>query len=442
MAGGAREALDAVFRQESGLVIAALIAEFRNFDLAEEAFQDAVASAMEAWPSRGLPRNCGAWLTTVAKRRAIDRIRRGQTHADKLDEAAVMADEEDARGAPRDELSAVPDHRLELIFTCCHPALAQTSQVALTLRTLGGLTTEEIARAFLTSERTLAQRLVRAKRKIRDAGIPYEIPGRADRSERLDSVTHVVYLIFNEGYSAGPRGSAARNQLRVEAIRLARVLAYLLGGEAEVLGLLALPLLQDSRNDARIGEDGALVPLDEQDRTLWNRAAVDEGLGLVRKFSELARPGPLQTEAAIAAVHAESLYSRRTDWQALVTLYAALEQMKPTPVVRANLAAAVGMVEGPRAGLALLDEAGLADALQDYQPYHAARADLLRRAGDTDAARDAYGQALALSADSAERKFLEARRAGLRLLQRRGGEGPGPLAPNKEDADDSDNRDA
>jgi RNA polymerase sigma-70 factor (ECF subfamily) len=408
------EALEAIVRGEAGLVLASLIASFGDFDLAEDALQDAVAAALERWPRDGVPGRPAAWLTVAARRRALDRLRHRAVRADKADALRASEALRRAEAATREADESVPDERLRLLFTCCHPALAREAQVALTLRTLGGLSTEAVARAFLLPVATLAKRLERAKRKIRDAKIPYRVPPEAEWPERLGAVLAVLYLIFNEGYSAGDAEPAARRALCAEAIRLARVLAALLPGEGEPHALLALMLLHDARREARLAPDGALVPLDEQERGRWRRDELVEGLAALRAAAACRGRGAYQVQAAIAAAHALAKSGAETPWPTIAALYAELESLTPSPVVRVNRAVAEGRARGPEAGLALL--AALADAdaarLAEYPPYHAARADLLRRAGLGAEAAVAYRAALRLCRSEPERRFLAERLAG------------------------------
>jgi RNA polymerase sigma-70 factor (ECF subfamily) len=407
------DAVDRVFREESGRVIAGLIRATNDFDLAEESVQDAFVTAIEHWPRDGIPPNPGAWIAMTARRKAIDRIRRSKRLEQKVEALAHLnaAESGDSFPAPDEQpdTPAVEDDRLRLIFTCCHPALAADAQVALTLRLLGGLRTPEIARAFLVPEATLAQRLVRAKKKIRDAGIPYIVPEAEALGARLDSVLHVLYLIFNEGYSATAGAVVVRRELTSEAIRLVRVLASLMPSEPEVLGLLALLLLQDSRRDARQTDDGELVLLRDQDRARWDRARIDEGLAVLERASFLGPPGPYQLQAAIAAVHARAVAAGDTDWARIVRLYDLLLATMPTPVVELNRAVAVSMAGGPSCALALVDAIVARGDLAGYHLLHSTRAELLRRLGRTAEAAGEFRRALELASNDVERSYLERR---------------------------------
>jgi RNA polymerase sigma-70 factor, ECF subfamily len=404
--------VEAVFRQESGRIIATLIRIARSFDLAEEAMQEAFASALVNWPAKGLPENPAAWITAVAHRKLIDHGRREHTRREKqeplLYETPTIHQPE-AEALFEAVTMPYPDDRLRLIFTCCHPALNQEAQVALTLRTLGGLTTPEIARAFLVPEVTMAQRLVRAKRKIQQAQIPYEVPPRSQLKERLASVQEAIYLVFNEGYAATAGDSLIRRELCAEAVRLARTLCELLPSEPENQGLLALMLLHDSRRDARIDKQGRLVTLEEQDRTLWDRERIQEGLGLVEQALRKRRAGPYQLQAAIAALHAEARTPAETDWRQIAALYQELLRIMPSPVVALNHAAAVAMGEGLEQGLEQIDHLGASGDLDHYHLFHAARADILRRLGRRNEAATAYREALRLATNKVEQDYLRGR---------------------------------
>jgi len=403
-----RGVVEKTFRQESGRIIASLIRISGSFDLAEEAMQDALTAALTRWPTQGIPDNPAAWITTAAHRRLIDYARRARTRREK-EEEVLRETERDAAADPDPCEMSFPDDRLRLIFTCCHPALNSDAQVALTLRTLGGLTTPEIARAFLLPEPTLAQRLVRAKRKIQDARIPYEVPPEYLLPERLASVRAVIYLIFNEGYGATSGDSLIRWELCAEAIRLAKTLCDLMPRDAESVGLLALMLLHDSRREARISPEGELVPLEEQDRSLWDAQRIREGLEKVEAALRLGRIGPYQLQAAIAAVHAQAQTPQQTDWRQIAALYGELERISPSPVVALNRAVAVAMSEGLEIGLRQIDELGAGGELKDYYLFHAARADLLRRMGRRQEAAEAYRRTLALTANAVERRYLRRR---------------------------------
>jgi RNA polymerase sigma-70 factor, ECF subfamily len=407
-----REAVDAAFRAEWGRVVATLIRTTGDWDLAEECAQDAFAMALQRWQKDGIPGRPGAWLTTAARNRAIDVLRRKAVGAAKLREVAAMSvPPEPPASASGTDHSGVPDDRLRLMFTCCHPALSLEARVALTLRTLAGLTTAEIARAFLASEPTMAKRLVRAKQKIQHAGIPYRVPPAHLLPERTPGVLGVLYLLFNEGYAATAGTDLVRQNLSAEAIRLARVLVRLMPDEPEAAGLLALMLLHDARRSARLDDHGDLVTLEDQDRGLWDAAEISEGVSVLEAALRRGRPGPYQIQAAIAACHATAPAADRTDWPQIAALYGRLAEFLPTPVVELNHAVAVGMARGPAAGLPLVEALTASGKLAGYHLLAATRADFLRRLGRLPEACAAYAEALELASTEAERRYLSRRLA-------------------------------
>jgi len=413
------EPISQIFEEARARVLASLISTFRDFALAEDVLQDAFIAALEHWPAEGLPHNPPAWLLTTARHKAIDRLRRDKRWLSEMDELERLPDPNVYHLETDLDAHTFPDERLKLILTCCHPTLAEDAQIALTLRTLGGLSTEEIARAYLMPVPAMAQRLVRAQRKIRDAGIPYEVPTANRLGERMAAVLAVVYLIFNEGYEAAFGQSLMRNDLCGEAIRLGRLLMQLVETESsnatlqlfrpEVMGLLALMLLHDSRRNARADATGGLVLLNDQDRTQWDTAQIAEGTTLLEQALQLRRPGPYQIQAAISAVHAEAMQAQQTDWLQIAQLYGELAKYLPTPVVQLNRAVATAFADGPLAGLMLLDQLGLDKALANYHLFHAARADLLRRLNLREEAAGEYRQALGLCQNEAEQHYLRKR---------------------------------
>jgi len=409
-------AIARAFRDERAIVLATLIRQAGDFQLAEDAVQDAFEAAVTAWRRDGVPANPGAWITTAARRRAIDRLRRDRSVADRAERLAELTrlDAQHEEEPSMDDESSIVDDRLRLIFTCCHPALAMPARVALTLRTLGGMTTGEIARAFLVAEPTMGKRIVRAKRKIADARIPYRVPADDELHDRLRGVLRVVYLIFNEGYAATEGDRLVRGELCDEAIRLGELLSELMPDDAEVWGLSALMLLHDARRAARVGPSGQWVALDAQDRSLWDQGRIREGLARLERAVRLGRPGEYQLQAAITALQIQAPDAETTDWAQIAELYGALGRLNPSPVIELNRAVAVGLADGPAAGLALLEPLLAEPGLERYQPLHAAHAELLSRAGDAAGAARAYERAIALTANAVERAELERRLNALR----------------------------
>jgi RNA polymerase sigma-70 factor, ECF subfamily len=409
--GPAERTLDRIFRSESGPVLATLIRLLGDFQLAEDALQDAFTVALETWSTDGLPANPGAWLTTIARRKAVDRLRHLRIVEAKSSELALSIRLDQEFHGPRGdfEICPVPDDQLRLIFTCCHPALSREAQVALTLRTLGGLSIAEIAHAFLANEAAIAQRIARAKQKIARARIPYEIPDRESLAPRLDAVLSVLYLVFNEGYLATSHGQLVRGDLVADALRLARGLCELLPDEPEAMGLLALMLLHDSRREARTSDEGELVLLGDQDRSKWRRPQIEQGVRFVEKALSKRRPGPYQIQGAIAALHAEAPTAADTDWHQIAVLYDQLLRYERTPVIELNRAVAVSFAVGPVEGLKLLEGIERAGSLEEYAPFHLARADVFRRLGRDDEARDGYRRALPFAQNEQVRRFIEQR---------------------------------
>lgn len=399
------KAIEDINRKERGRILAALISHLKDFELAEDSLQDALIEALQAWPAKGLPDNPAAWLIQTASRKAIDKIRRNTNFAEKQKQLQLIAELEQY-GASNEMDNSIPDERLRLIFTCCHPALKENIRVALTLQTLGGLTTSEIARAFLIPEPTMAQRIVRAKRKIKVANIPYRIPDESLWKERLTSVLTVIYFIFNEGYSSLEGESLLRKELIHEAIRLARMLKDLIPHEQEISGLLALMLLHDSRSDARVAKDGSLITLENQDRTSWNRLQIDEGISLLLSAMAKGNIGVYQIQAAISAIHAQASSYSETNWQEITLLYEKLYALQPNPIYRLNACVALSMFKGPEQGLSALNILQAHGVLETYQPFYVVKAELLRKIYKTDDAKKAYKKAIALTNNEIEKKHL------------------------------------
>lgn len=399
------QAIEKTVREEWGRILASLVGNLGDFQLAEDCLQDATISAMSQWQKNGLPRAPAAWLITVARRKALDRLRRDQNFASRQKEISYLLDLENQ---PLDETmtESIPDKRLEMIFTCCHPALEEKSRVALTLRTLGGLSTEEIAAAFLDKPDAMQQRITRAKKKIAATGIPYSVPDSTDLSERMASVLRVVYFIFNEGYSATKGESLTRSELSGEAIRLGRIISELLPADTEVAGLLALMLLHDSRRQTRIGEHGEMIPLEDQNRVRWEKDKISEGVSILEEVLPLNRIGPYQLQAAISAVHAQSRSWSQTNWQEITMLYDLLHAIQPSPTIRLNQAIAVSYASSPQEALTMMIDPATADELGNYQPYHAAMGDVLARCGRKDDAKTHFQKAIGLSDNERERAFL------------------------------------
>lgn len=402
------QAINQIVQEEWGRILAALTKSTGNLQLAEDSLQDAVENALQHWPKQGLPDSPAAWLIQTARRKAIDRLRRDTNFAKLQPEISYLIDLQNKAGL--DDVEVIPDKRLELIFTCCHPAIEEKTKVALTLRTLGGLTTDEIARTFIDKPQTMAQRLARAKKKITLAGIPYEVPSAEELPERLNAVLRVIYFIFNEGYKASSGKFITRGDLAEEAIRLCRIIAGLLPKQPEITGLLALMLLHDSRRFARQNESGEIISLEDQKRQAWDKQKIAEGTGLIKVSLAMQKVGPYQLQAAISAVHAESPEWEQTDWAQIAALYQLLYSLQPTPVIKINHAVAVSYAQSAKDALAVLDTIDESHEVQNYQPYHAARADILKRAGLRKEAAAYFDRAIALTENQAEKDFLQRRK--------------------------------